>query len=364
MIDYKDPLFGIIALLSIIILVILIDMARNYYRKQKKHQALQDLTKSYEFVGLQDGVAEFLKISKNPIPTLEFIAKSYIQSGNVQEAIKVYLSMLESVEKQEDKISILEQLGIAYFSAGFLHRAKNIFLEILKNYPKNIPMLSLLLKTYESLGEYKNALDSLECIDELYEIQKDNNQFDKTFNQYEKLQFEQDLVLNKAYLNTLLIINDSSISIAQKIKQLEKIKSTTPKLEKIILLFFFNTNRSLFWGHINHSCNVDSMIDILWSVPKDEVAFDRILNEKARDVYRAKGYIADDKECEKFELENMRLLRRYCSIPVTMTFEYQCNSCKHIAPFENHRCAQCAELLNYTLICKIKKADEASFNIL
>lgn len=147
MFSYKDPLVGIIIIVGIIALVALIDYFRNRYKERQKDISLRNLTKSYDFMGLKDGVEEFLALSQNPIPTLQFIANAYMQSGNTQEAIKIYLGILENLGHSADntkariKIEILQNLGSAYYRAGFLQRAKDVFLEILKNYPRNPQVL-------------------------------------------------------------------------------------------------------------------------------------------------------------------------------------------------------------------------------
>lgn len=193
MFSYTDPLVGIIVLAAIIAIAAFIDYCRNRYRSKKKERSLKNLAKSYEFVGIAQGVEEFLTLSHNPIPTLQFIANAYIQSGNTQEAIKIYLSILEHLEHSSkntiSKIEILQNLGSAYYSAGFLQRAKNIFLEILKNYPKNPEVLIYLLKTYEQLNEYKNAINALECIEEIYDMTLDGKN--------ERIYYS--IGLNKAY---------------------------------------------------------------------------------------------------------------------------------------------------------------------
>lgn len=358
---YTDPLFGIALLVAIIAVGALLDYLRHHYHNRKKARSLATLTKSYEFLGLKDGVEEFLALSHNPIPTLQFIAQAYMQSGNTQEAIKIYLSILENLkristpskEQSQAKIDILQSLGKAYFDAGFLQRAKDIFLEILKNYPKNPQVLTYLLKTYENLGEYKHAIDALECIEEIYDSQGAQGHLSRT------------IALNKAYLCTLLLIAAHDVNLETKIKQLQDIKNKEPKCEKIILNFFKSINHTLFWEEVSHAHNIANLVDILWQFEEEQVPFGHIQNKAICDVYRAKGFILDDESCQVFELENMRILKRYCTFSVDFAFEYRCHSCKHIVPFENARCSHCGELLNSDTIYKIRKCDnEASYPLL
>lgn len=357
---YTDSLFGIAILILIIAIALLVDFFRNRYRNLKKTRSLNNLTKSYEFIGLTDGVDEFLKLSENPIPTLEFVANAYIQSGNTQEAIKIYLSILENLDphNKEDtkwRIRTLQSLGVTYYKAGFLQRAKNIFLEILKNYPKNPEILIYLLKTYENLNEHKKAIEALLCIEELYE----NNPH------LSDEKFSQSLEFNKLYLQTLLLINDHTLQLSRKITQLNEIRAKESRLEKIILRFYKDVSYSLFWEEITQKKCDSSLIDLLWSFERHKVPLDRIQDPMILDVYRAKGWLSDEQSCAIFELENLRILNKYSSLKVDIDFEYRCHSCKNIFPFENARCSSCGELLNTHIIFKIRKKDnEASYPLL
>lgn len=364
MLPYADPLFGILIFVAIVASAALLDYARNRYKDKQKDKSIKNLTKSYEFVGLAQGVEEFLALSNNPIPTLQFIANAYTQSGNTQEAIKIYLSILDNLKhsKTEERIEILHNLGMAYYNAGFLQRAKNIFLEILKNYPRNPQVLVYLLRTYENLNEYKNAIDALECIEEIYNTTpfSPSHASDST-----QEHFFHTLKLNKAYLCALLLINQHNIPLSDKIQKLDELKAKEPRLEKVILQYFKNVSFSLFWDRVQESRNVAQFIDMLWSFEQKDVPLESLTHKQILDVYRAKGWINDEIACDIFELENMRILRRHSLLKATLSFEYRCHGCKQIFPFENARCSSCGELLSSDVVYKIQKVrDETSYPLL
>ena len=100
---YRDPLFGITILLGIVALIILGDYYRNLYQRKQRQKSLNTLVKSYEHNGIFDGISEFLKVSKDPIPTLIFLAKSYAQGGDNQQAIKIYLTLIEQFSEPQKK---------------------------------------------------------------------------------------------------------------------------------------------------------------------------------------------------------------------------------------------------------------------
>lgn len=359
--SYSDPLFGIVILLCIIALAVLIDYGRNRYKDYQKQKSLGDLQKSYEFVGLKEGVGEFLSLGESSLPTLQFIAQAHIQSGNAQEAIKIYLSILEYLDSLSNadsqlarhKAQILRQLGEAYFSAGFLQRAKNIFLEILKNYPRSPEVLIYLLRTYESLSEYQNAIDALDCIEEIYEHEPTKD-----------IRFLHSITLNRAYLRTLVMMNDHTMPLSKKLQSLERLKEKHPRLEKTILAFYKSINHTLFWDEIEKSSQILDMIDLIWDFEASSVPLHKFYNDTLLDVARAKGWLNDDKPCQDFWLECVRLLRVHSKMTPSLSFEYRCHGCKQIFPFENARCS-CGELLNTNLLYKPRKvANEANYPLL
>ena len=191
---YKDPLFSIIIIIAIITLVAIADYTKNRYKQKIKKQSLSDFVKNFENYGTDEKISSLLDISKYPISTLTFIADIYVQNGNFSEAIKIYLTILDKTQNLGKKIQVLELLGVTYYKAGFMQRAKNIFIEILKNNPRNTKVLLLLVQTYEILGEYKNALSVVSCLEELDE------KVDEV----------------KKYIQILILINDSLMPLNQR----------------------------------------------------------------------------------------------------------------------------------------------------
>ncbi|PAF43213.1 tetratricopeptide repeat protein [Helicobacter sp. 11S02596-1] len=346
---YRDPLFGITILIAIIAIVALADYSRNRYRSKKRSQSLKNLAKSYEYGGLSDGVMEFLALANNPIPTLMFLAQTYAKSGDSEQAIKIYLSMLEKTLEAKDKIPILEALGITYFNAGFLQRAKTIFIEILKSYPRNSSTLSYLMRTYESMGEYKKALEVLDCLDEL------------EFGTDTKNNANSEIADNKNYLYLMMLINENFLSLEQKQSQILALSKKAPSLQKMVLQYLKTYAPALFWEQIATQMtprrDVRNFIDLLWDFPKEQIPFDSLKDSQSvLDIYRAKDYISDQKECHIFELEILRVLSSGTThFQADIDFEYRCHSCKSIFPFDAYRCPTCSELGMMDLVLKLRR---------
>lgn len=331
---YRDPLFGIAILIAIVAFVLLADYYRNLYRKKQRQKSLNALVKSYEHHGIFDGIAEFLKVSKEPIPTLLFLAKSYAKGGNNQQAIKIYLTLIEQFDESREKIEILEELGTLYVRAGFLQKGKDIFLEILKNNPKNLKILSALTELYGMLGDYQSAFDTLECIEEnmgeLNEAQKDK------------------LALAREYfrMQKVFVLRDEE----SRNQELLEILHKEPRVRKVILNFFKINAPKLFWDHFPHE-DWENLIDLLWDIPASKIPLSFINTNPAAEVFRAKGYYPE-KQCKNFSLESIRLFQTYSEQKATLSFLYVCPHCQSQYPFDEFRCSVCGELGELNLITK------------
>lgn len=322
---YRDPLFSITVLLGIIALVILGDYYRNLYRKKQRQKSLNNLVKSYEHNGIFDGISEFLKVSKDPIPTLIFLAKSYAKGGDNQQAIKIYLTLIEQFDESQKKIEILQELGILYLKAGFLQKAKEIFLEILKLNPRNLKILFKIIELYEILGDFRSAYDALESVEENIE--------EMTIEQKNKIALARDY-----FLANLLFTSHE----ADREQKLCSLISKQPALHKFILGHFKMNNLTLFWEHLP-SKGWENYIDLLWDFLPEQIPLSIIKQSPCIEVFQAKGYYPT-RECSNFYLETLRLFASNSRQRATLGFSYTCPYCREEFPFDTFRCSSCGEL--------------------
>ncbi|MDE6886675.1 MAG: hypothetical protein K2P17_06530 [Helicobacteraceae bacterium] len=338
---YKDPLFSIIIIIAIIVLVAIADYTRNRFKAKKKKVSLEALAKNFDFEADSDTM-NIMDISKYPISTLTFIANIYVKNGNFDEAIKIYLTMLDKTKDLKNKMEIFELLGLAYYKAGFMQRAKNIFIEILKNNPRNLEVLSLLMQTYEILGEYKNAYDVISCIEEM-EGKMDNV---------------------KNYIQILMLINESLMPLKHRESEIVKLNKHSKESNKITLNYLKNNNLKKFWDLILQIEDIYNYIDILWDIPNPPLQ--RIASHKGIcDIYRSKGIIDDDTSCDIFELEVLRVMNKFSSKKGNLIFKYRCSSCQSNYPFESYRCPNCNEFGTMALVLEIlEKKDEKNYSLL
>ncbi len=338
---YRDPLFGIIILIAIIATIAILDYSHHKYRSKKKSQSLKNLAKSYEHTTLNQDMMQFIAISPQSLPSLMLIAKAYAQSGDSQMAIHIYLSLLESIKTPQEKILILEALGNVYLKAGFLQRAKDIFTQILKTYPRNANAMTALMKTFENMGEYQKALETLDCLDAIKTLDKQN------FND------------NKNYFYLMILLGTHHIPIAKKIDHICKIGKNSPILHKPILKFLKMYDLEAFWHYLFELKHIRNFIDLLWEFPKDNLPKDLKQHEAIFEIFIAKGYIDPPDTSIKFsifELEILYLLQKYSDKKVYLAFEYRCHHCKSILPFDSLRCPHCGELGEMDVILKPMEA--------
>lgn len=333
---YRDPLFGIIILFAIIATIALFDYSRNKYRAQKKQRSLQALAKSYEYTTLNEDISHFITLYPKSIPFVINLAKTYAQSGDSEMAIKIYLSLLESTKNPKTKTIILEDLGKTYLDAGFMQKAKDIFTQILKTYPRNTPVMSLLIKAYEYMGEYQKALEALDCLNEITD--------EKTQDFYKN---------NQQYFYLMMLLNNHHIPLNKKVKNAIQIGLDNPLFNKTILRFLKTYDLNSFWNYLLKLEDINNFIDILWEFKDAEELPENIKEfQNIFEVFVAKGFFVSQKACNLFELEVLRLMHIHSDKKVYLGFEYRCHHCKSILPFDSQRCPQCEELTQLDLILK------------
>lgn len=325
---YKDPLFSIIIIMAIIVLIAIADYTKNKFKNKAKKISLKAMADNFKHYEIDYNASKLIDIAKYPIQTLTFIANIYVTSGNFDEAIKIYLTILEKIKDTKQKLEILELLGTTYYKAGFIQRAKNIFIEILKHNHRHINVLLMLMQSYELLGDYKNAIEVASCLEEL----------------------DTDVVSTKQYINILMLINDSTMPLSEREEAILKIN--TKITNKITLNYFKTYDINQFWNLITKIEDIRNYIDILWNLPPYNI--EKIKSYKGlADVYRAKGIINDDISCDIFELEALRVINKYSSKKGDLEFKYRCTTCQGIYPFDVNRCPNCGDIGNINLIFKI-----------
>lgn len=313
---------------------------------------------SFDYVGFDREVKEFLALSPNPIPPLLFMAKMYQKSANYEKAIRLYTTLLDSIKNPLDKIPILESLGLVYTKAGFPLRAKEIYLEILHHYPRNPVILNALIKIYEELNAPEDALDALGCLEEI----------------------EGGTQLHQAYLRAkiLILTHQKTTKFSQNqlpLKLIVMLKNE-PLLTRVILGFFKDYYPTYFWKCLLEipQSHLLEILDLLWNqkaIPTellDALQHTTLQdNQKLlRDILEAKGILPLSKgKKATFELEMLCLLQANKNYQGDLRFNYQCSKCSGNAPLAFDRCPHCDGLLtSKTRVFLKEKQDEVCYSFL
>ncbi|MWV62332.1 tetratricopeptide repeat protein [Helicobacter saguini] len=330
---YRNPIFGILALVLIILLIAFLDSIKKTHTKKRRKEALNNISKNFENIDLNENIKNFIDYTDNPVPPLMLIADTYAKVGNNEQAIAIYRTLNEYIKNTKEKIQILESLGECYYKAGFLERSKEIFTEILRNYPHNVTILYNYIYTCENLKQYNEALDALNCIEELY---NENPNFENKKNS---------IYHNKNYLKTMIIINNHKIKLVEQQEKLLEMYDLDSTLHGLILRHFRIYNTGLFWQKILEKKNIKPYIDVLWQFQKHEIPFEFIAKDSnLLNIYRAKGYIKEYVEIDNFALESLQLLNLYSHIKGDLEFIYNCSACGGNSPFYAYRCHICNEI--------------------
>lgn len=320
--EYRNPLFGVVILFSIISLISFTNYWLLVYKKKQEQNRLTNLIDSFDFYTENIDYSVLLDNYKVPFEILELIANTYYKNGDYEKAINLYLKLLDVIYDRDKKETILKSLGVTYFRAGFMQRSKDIFIRTIELYPHNAKALNYLLIIYEKLNDYQKALEVLDTLDEL----------DLSTQQL------------KSYLNVMSIINDSVLSIDKRCSLLVGLISENDLLNRIIIDFIKKVNKTLFFELIE-KYYTSNMIDLVWFYydKKDN----EICNNKIKEILVAKGNIVDDTiVSETFELQILIDLKKTNNKNTTLSFEYICKECKHIYPLHQNRCPNCFSILS------------------
>ena len=318
LVSYRDPLFSVMILLAVIFVVSYANYLWSKYKKKSESKKLDKFLSSFEFAKIEKDYSTLVKSNPEAIRSMLLLASIYYKSGDYEEAIKIYLVLLDAVKDKENRVEILSMLGKTYHKAGFLHRSRDILKESLQLKARNPEVLKVLLVILERLKEYANSIEVLEALEELGE----------------------NVSIERSFLEALLIIEDPKIQDREKIEKLTVHLKKHPHTAHIILEFLFFRSSDDAWKLIK-ACDIEDVMDILWNIPKQNMNFEALDHITIlKELYTAKGWINESEGSDIFELDLLIKLGEQKSI-ADLSFEYACNNCKQIFPIYFHRCPSC-----------------------
>ena len=339
--EYRDPLFGLIILVALIFLISFFTYSYGVYKERLARKDYRKLSRRFELGKLkEEDYVHLYKTYNLPFDSILLLASSFLHKGDYNKAISVYLTLLEHVSDRVKKEELLELLGTTYFKGGFLQRSKDIFLRILKFSPRNKMALTYLLIIYEKLKEFSKAKEVTECLEEL------NN----------------DMKKDKVYLDALMILNDPVYSYEKRSELLYKIYKQNPEIQRIFAQFLLQFNKTFFW-EIVEEFDAKKFMDLMWYLSFDDIDFDKIQkNEFLVELYNAKGYLDNQSHSDDFVFDILIALNKHeHKTNATLDFEFICSSCKHVHPIYDTRCPHCHNILTFNVKHNLAKGfDEAN----
>jgi tetratricopeptide (TPR) repeat protein len=315
-ISFRDPLFSIIIFFTIIFVITFFSYWWGRYRRKEDSRHLDRFLKQFRTLPTENELKILISSGELSEKSWLLLAASYSKNGDYEKSIEIYNEILNVTSKVRAKDTMF-LLGKTYFKAGFLERSKQIFLEILKNNPRTPQALHYLLLVYEYMRDYKSALEVLDPLDEL----------------------EEDIILDKAYLNALSLLNDTQIDEDTKTEKILEIYKTTNHLTYMVFEYLFRTKPEVAWKNLDFK-KCDILTEVLYRLQPKELDLDIISNnEYLKDLYTARGDIALSEQSSIFEFDILIKLKG--SANATLNFEYVCEKCKRTYPFAFNRCSSC-----------------------
>jgi len=315
-IEFRDPLFSIIIFFAIIFIITFFSYWWGRYKRSQDLRHLDRFLRQFRALPSKDELQVLISSGELSEKSWLLLANSYYKNGDYEKSIEIYNEIL-NVGKSTNKKETMFLLGKTYFKAGFLERSKQIFIEILKSNPRTPQALHYLLLVYEYMRDYRSALDVLEPLDEL----------------------DEDIVLEREYLEILEILSHHDIDEEQKIHKLLLIYNKNHHLTYLIFEYLFRVAPQVAWKNLNISKS-ELLTEVLWRCDEKNLDLDIISkNSFLRDLFSARGIVEFSKKSDIFEFDVLIKLQNRAN--VTLSFEYICHECKSVAPFAFSRCSNC-----------------------
>lgn len=355
--DEKDPIFGIIIFIGILLLISVLSYIWGIFAKKDEQNKIENFIKKFnEFGGLEEKYIEILD-SIDDIEIYGVLAEIFTKNGDFSKAINVYLIALKNVKSRKQKEQILTRLGMTYFKAGFLARADETLLRALELSPRNEKALAILSVIYEQLRAFKKELEVLDALRELGSDVKDA----------------------EIYAKIKIIWLNNSLNKSEKIAQILPFCTIFQPAKRIVLEIYLNDylDENLDELLLNLP-DIRDFIDLLWYhadffAKLNLEQINKQVLEQIRAVLSAKFVENSDEEVQIsnqqsqifksdfFEINALNSMKNSGFNSADLSFKYVCKHCKNIFPSYFYRCPVCYELKSCLISPQImEKEDEIS----
>jgi len=332
---YKDPLFSILLIIVISLIISIATYGWGLYKQQKEQGNLLKFLDKFDSAECALDTAD-MPFEPHLLKPLTLLAKAFENSGEYHKSISIYLYLIKHISNDMGKSELMERLGNTYLHAGFLERARSLYVEILRKRPRNVKVLYELGVVYEMMHQYEKAKEVIEPLELLGE---------DTYNL-------------KKFLELSQITSSKNISIAEKLKKLQKMLKQEPELYRQIISVLLQLDTHIAWKSIDME-RIHDILDILWFLPNSQVDLDIITSNNAlHTLYYAKGYLqkAPKEKSGIFTLDMLATARKGGLEEGELLFSYLCKKCKQSYPVSFKRCPNCMAINSVKVEEQIAKA--------
>ncbi|WP_086243226.1 tetratricopeptide repeat protein [Campylobacter devanensis] len=329
-IEYRDPIFGLIVLFSVLLLVAIFSYFWGVFSLKDQKNSIDKFVNKFQSQSNLDQKYQDMLIRLDiDSGSLNALAGIFARSGEFNKAIAIYLIALQKAITKSQKELIFLNLGKAYLKAGFMQRSIEVFLEAIKISPKNIDALSHLGLGFEKLRLHDKSLEVLDALQE------------------QGVDVAQEIAYTKA-----LKLKNSQMEFEQKVAKMAKFANDFKLVSRIILELFIINGKDV--NLINIKPDLAHCLDILY-------LNDGVLDgDEYKELYSAKGL--NNAQITDFNLNLLKVARNN-NLNATLSFNYICKECKGSYPLFFYRCNHCARLGSCAIIPNvIKDSDENSIS--
>ncbi|WP_086235127.1 tetratricopeptide repeat protein [Campylobacter devanensis] len=329
-IEYRDPIFGLIVLFSVLLLVAIFSYFWGVFSLKDQKNSIDKFVNKFQSQSNLDQKYQDMLIRLDiDSGSLNALAGIFARSGEFNKAIAIYLIALQKAITKSQKELIFLNLGKAYLKAGFMQRSIEVFLEAIKISPKNIDALSHLGLGFEKLRLHDKSLEVLDALQE------------------QGVDVAQEIAYTKA-----LKLKNSQMEFEQKVAKMAKFANDFKLVSRMILELFIINGKDV--NLINIKPDLAHCLDILY-------LNDGVLDgDEYKELYGAKGL--NNAQITDFNL-NLLKVARDNNLNATLSFNYICKECKGSYPLFFYRCNHCARLGSCAIIPNvIKDSDENSIS--
>ncbi len=305
--EYRDPLFGIMAFLLLALIVAIGAIVASKIKNDKQISGVKRFLQNFPTKNTKDYV-ELLEAHPDSFELLLNVARTYFEGGDLEKSIKIYLALLEWVSpfNKEKKAFILEAMGDIYTKGGFLQRSVEAYEKSLSILPRNQGVLRKVALLYDKRGEFDKALEAIEALEEL----------------------GVDEALQKEFLTGLLKLKKASHD--ERLLILRSLSEHSVYFAREYLKELLQSDIQLADEFLQGKSDVE-FVDVLWGAIFEKPSDFEPKSVLMSAVMSAKALGKQTSESGIFELDAMSVLAANAKeLNADLNFEFVCQKCGHV----------------------------------